>query len=72
MGQALRNGTKLFKGRRNSSRNRKGAGLMDSYYEPPDDPYAYMDQEEYDAMIEAQENAESMYWDTKIDEMRGN
>jgi len=45
---------------------------MDSYYEPPDDPYAYMDQEEYDAMIEAQENAESMYWDNKIDEARGN
>ena len=45
---------------------------MDSYYEPPDDPYADMTEEEYDAMIEAQENAESMYWDTKIDELRGN
>lgn len=45
---------------------------MDSYYEPPDDPYADMTEEEYDAMIEAAENAESMYIDMKIDELRGN
>ena len=45
---------------------------MDSYYEPPDDPYADMPEEEYEAMIKAQENAESLYWDNKIDEARGN
>ena len=45
---------------------------MDSYYEPPDDPYADMTEEEYDAMIEAQENAESMFIDMKIDQLRGN
>jgi hypothetical protein len=45
---------------------------MDSYYEPPDDPFADMSEDEYDEMIEAQENAESVYWDMKIDEARGN
>ena len=45
---------------------------MDSYYEPPDDPYADMTEEEYEAMIKAQDNAESLYWDNKIDEARGN
>lgn len=48
---------------------------MDSYYEPPDNPFDYMDDDEYEAMIEAQENAEnaeSMYIDMKIDELRGN
>ena len=45
---------------------------MDSYYEPPDDPYADLSEEEYDQMIEARENAESMYVDMKIDEARGN
>ena len=45
---------------------------MDSYYEPPDDPYADLSEEEYDQMIEARENAESMYIDRKIDEARGN
>ena len=43
---------------------------MGSYYEPPDNPFDYMTDEEYDAMIEAQENAESMYIDMKIDEMK--
>ena len=43
-----------------------------SYYEPPDDPFADMDDDEYEAMLEARENVESMYWDTKIDEARGN
>lgn len=43
-----------------------------SYYEPPDDPFADMDDDEYEAMLIARENAESMYWDTKIDEARGN
>ena len=33
---------------------------------------ADMDDDEYEAMLEARENAESMYWDTKIDEARGN
>tara|TARA_R100000808_G_scaffold2814_1_gene10632 strand:- start:15750 stop:15887 length:138 start_codon:yes stop_codon:yes gene_type:complete len=45
---------------------------MDSYYEPPDEPYADLSEEEYEAMIQAAENAESMYWDNKIDELRGN
>ena len=45
---------------------------MDSYYEPPDEPYADLSEEEYEAMIQAAENAESMYWDSKIDELRGN
>ena len=45
---------------------------MDSYYEPPDEPYADLSEEEYEQMIEAQENAESMYIDMKIDEARGN
>ena len=45
---------------------------MDSYYEPPDNPFDYMDDDEYEAMIEAREVAESSYWDTKIDEARGN
>tara|TARA_X000000368_G_scaffold234802_1_gene185479 strand:- start:1452 stop:1592 length:141 start_codon:yes stop_codon:yes gene_type:complete len=40
--------------------------------DPPDDPYADLSDEEYEEMREAQENAESMYWDTKIDEARGN
>ncbi len=43
-----------------------------SYYEPPDEPYADLSDEEYEAMIRAAEAAESMYWDDKIDEMRGN
>ena len=45
---------------------------MDSYYEPPDNPFDYMDEDEYDQMIEAQENAESVFIDMKIDELRGN
>lgn len=45
---------------------------MDGYYEPPDDPFSYMTDEEYDEMIQAQENAESVYIDMKIDEARGN
>lgn len=45
---------------------------MDSYYEPPDDEFWYMTQDEFDEMIEAQENAESMFIDMKIDELRGN
>ena len=45
---------------------------MDSYYAPPDNPFDYIDDEEYEAMIEAAENAQSMYWDSKIDELRGN
>ena len=45
---------------------------MDSYYEPPDDPYSHLTDDEYDQMVLAQEAAESSYWDTKIDEARGN
>jgi hypothetical protein len=45
---------------------------MDSYYEPPDDPFDGMSDEEYEEMIEAQEAAESSYWDRKIEEARGN
>lgn len=44
--------------------------MTDSYYEPPDNPFDYMDDDEYDAVIEAQENAESMYWDNKISSMK--
>lgn len=44
--------------------------MTDSYYEPPDDEFWYMTQDEYDEMIEAQENAESMYWDNKISSMK--
>ena len=40
--------------------------------DPPDDPYADMNEEEYDEMMEAREIAESLYWDRKIDEARGN
>jgi len=40
--------------------------------DPPDDPYADLDDEEYQEMLQAKENAESMYWDQKIDEARGN
>tara|TARA_A100001388_G_C28391280_1_gene321624 strand:- start:316 stop:456 length:141 start_codon:yes stop_codon:yes gene_type:complete len=40
--------------------------------DPPDDPYADMTEEEYDEMMEAREIAESLYWDRKIDEARGN
>ena len=46
--------------------------MDDRLLEPPDDPYADLSEEEYDQMIEAQENAESMYIDMKIDEARGN
>lgn len=45
---------------------------MDSYYEPPDDPFDYMTEDEYEQMLQQREAAESMYWDTKIDEARGN
>jgi len=40
--------------------------------DPPDDPYAYLSDEEYEEMLEARENAESLYWDRRIDEARGN
>jgi|TARA_R100001530_G_C4262715_1_gene140949 hypothetical protein len=40
--------------------------------DPPDDPYADLDDEEYEEMLQAQANAETLYWDQKIDEARGN
>ncbi len=40
--------------------------------DPPDDPYADLSDEEYEAMLEAREIAESDYWDRRIDEARGN
>ena len=40
--------------------------------DPSDDPYADLSDEEYEEMLEAREIAESMYWDQKIDEARGN
>ena len=40
--------------------------------DPPDDPYGDLTDEEYDEMMEAREVDESMYWDRKIDEARGN
>ena len=46
--------------------------MDDRHLAPPDAPYADLSEEEYDQMIEAQENAESMYIDMKIDEARGN
>tara|TARA_B100000131_G_scaffold210366_1_gene202224 strand:- start:479 stop:607 length:129 start_codon:yes stop_codon:yes gene_type:complete len=41
-------------------------------WSPPDDPYADLSDEEYEEMMEAREVAESMFWDRKIDELRGN
>ena len=48
--------------------------IMDVYIspDPPDDPYADMDDDEYEKMLEAREIAESAYWDRRIDEARGN
>ena len=40
--------------------------------DPPDDPYADLSDEEYAEMLQARENAESLYWDRRIDEARGN
>ena len=47
---------------------------MDVYIspDPPDNPYADMDDDEYEEMLEAREIAESAYWDRRIDEARGN
>ena len=47
---------------------------MDVYIspDPPDEPYADMDEDEYEEMLEAREIAESAYWDRRIDEARGN
>ena len=47
-------------------------GFVEEFYDKPDDPYADLDDEEYQEMLQAKENAESMYWDQKIDEARGN
>jgi hypothetical protein len=40
--------------------------------EPPDDPHADLSDEEYEEMLDAIEVAESAYWDSRIDEARGN
>jgi hypothetical protein len=40
--------------------------------DPPDDPYADLDDEEYEEMLNAMEIAETLYWDRLIDERRGN
>ncbi len=45
---------------------------MDISPDPPDNPYDYMDDDEYEEMLEAREVAESAYWDRRIDEARGN
>ena len=40
--------------------------------DPPDDTYADLSEEEYEEMLQARENAESLYRDRRIDEARGN
>tara|TARA_B100001013_G_scaffold305644_1_gene208492 strand:+ start:158 stop:319 length:162 start_codon:yes stop_codon:yes gene_type:complete len=40
--------------------------------EPPDDQYADLSDKEYEEMLDAIEVAESNYWDSRIDEARGN
>ena len=40
--------------------------------DPPDDPFGDLCEEEYEEMLQARENAESLYWDRRIDEARGN
>ena len=37
-----------------------------------DRPYADLSEDEYEEMLEARAAAESAYWDSRIDEARGN